>query len=323
MEMEFKDNSRRRTLVLVVGVLLALGAGAAAFMLSSQGGEEAALDIPTANVVVATELLDAREAIPRQLLTLLAVPVDASNEAAFRDPTLVQDRIAAIPILPNQPITPNMLTTATGLGSVKILEPNETIAPDSPAFRAVSLTVPAERAVGGLIAPGDRVDVLATLTFPVSGTTDADGLPLTNEDGEPISFTSGPSTKPMWLDVRVLSRSEGSDIYVLRMDMQQAEEVSLAQVAGAQFSFVLRPELDTRELDRSFYGETVDRVLSRYNYAIPETIQGADYPQPEAFPSPFPAEPYVELAPSPSPEPDDALIDIPIDSELETPEPDA
>ena len=43
MEMEFKDSSRRRTLVLTVGVLLALVAGAGVFYLSSQDYRKFAL----------------------------------------------------------------------------------------------------------------------------------------------------------------------------------------------------------------------------------------------------------------------------------------
>ena len=79
MEMEFKDNSRRRTLVLVVGVLLALGAGAAAFMLSSQGQEEPETVFPTREVVVASEFIPERETIQLNMLTTREVPLDAAS----------------------------------------------------------------------------------------------------------------------------------------------------------------------------------------------------------------------------------------------------
>jgi len=318
MEMEFKDNSRRRTLVLVVGVLLALGAGAAAFMLSSQGTDEPVDTIPVQDVVVAALPIGARDTIAPNQITLRPVPRDATNEQAFTDPTLVVNQIAAIPILPNQPITPNMLTSAVGVGQVDILDADETVAPDSPVWRAVSLVVPAERAVGGLIGDQQRIDVLATLPFPVNVPLDPEtGQPAVDpETGEPIAFTTGSSTKPMWLDVKVISRPEGNpDLYILRMDMQQAEEVALAQSLGAQFSLVLRPALDTRDLDRSAYGETQDRLLTRYNFPIPETIDGLTYPQPAAFPSPFPNEPYLDLTAPESPAPDDALIEIPLDTD--------
>ena len=315
MEMEFKDNSRRRTLVLVVGVLLALGAGAAAFMLSSQGTDEPAPTIPLRDVVVATGIIDARATIDATQVTTKSVPLDVTNDTAFNDTDLVVGKIAAIPIYENQPITPNMLAQATGVGQVDILDPDEVVEVDSPYWRAVSLTVPPERAVGGLIAVDQRVDVIGTMPFTVTPPVDPDtGEPLTAGDevnGEPFLYTSGSSTKPMWLDVKVIGRPEGNpELYILRMDLQQAEEVALAQSVGAQFARALRPAVDTRDVDRSFYGETQDRVMSRYNFAVPEIIDGVDYPQPEAYPSPFPAEEYLDLTAEPSPTPESALIEI-------------
>jgi Flp pilus assembly protein CpaB len=323
MEMEFKDNSRRRTLVLVVGVLLALGAGAAAFMLSSQGTDEPETVYPTKDIVVAAELIDARSTIGLNQLTTRAVPIDESNADAFTDRTLVANQIAAIPILINQPITPNMLTTSVGVGQVPILEPNETVSPDSPVLRAVSLSVPADRAAGGLVAASQRVDVLGTVDFPVVVPVDPlTGEPVVDpETGQPVAYIGGPSTKPMWLDVKVLAHPEGTDQYLLRMDMKQAEEVAAAQAAGTQFTLLMRPETDTRDVDRSAYGETTDRLLSRYNFPIPETIDGVEYPQPEAFPTPYPAEPYLTPAPLPSPSPEAGLIDIPVDTEFGSPLP--
>jgi len=321
MEMEFKDNSRRRTLVLVVGVLLALGAGAAAFMLSSQGTDEPTEAIPLRDVVVASSLINARDTIQQNQVTTRAVPLDATNETAFSSPLDVAGKIAAIPIYENQPITPNMLAQATGVGQIDILEPDATVAPDSPYLRAVSLTVPPERAVGGLVAVDQRVDVIATMPFvALNDLTDPEtGERLTDpETGEAVTFTSGSSTKPMWLDVAVIGRPEGNpELYILRMDLQQAEEVALAQNVGAQFSLVLRPAVDTRDVDRSSYGETQDRLMSRYNFAIPEIIDAFDYPQPAAFPSPFPAEPYLEFEPEPSPTPEGAPIEIPVDETVD------
>ena len=325
MEMEFKDNGRRRTMVLVIGVLLALGAGAAAFMLSSQNADAPAETIPTTDIVVAADLIDARQAIALTQLTLRRVPLDASNATAFTDPDLVAGKISAIAIVANQPITPNMLETATGFGQVAILEPNETVSPDSPVYRAVSLTVPAERAVGGLIGSGQRVDIIATATIDVAVPLDPEtGEPTENdpETGEPFAYVAGSSTKIMWLDVKILQKTEGSDVYVLRAELQTAEEIAHAQNQGAQFTMVLRPDIDTRDIDRSTYGETTDVLLTRYNFRVPQSIDGTTYEQPIAYPSPFPAEPYLEAA-SPSPSPEGTLIEIPVDVETESPAPEA
>lgn len=320
MEMEFKDSSRRRTLVLVVGVLLAIAAGAAAFMLSSQGGNEPdEILIPTKDVVVAAEALPARAAISATQVQLRGVPIDATNADAYLDVNEVVGRIPAISINANQIITPNMFVSDTDTGGVPILKPDETVAPDSPILRAVSITVPADRAVGGLIGAGQRVDLLAT--FPMAVTLPVD--PLTGqpaatsidpETGQPVTYTSGNSTKVMWLDTEILVRNQETapDVYILRVDLQTAEEIAHAQNQGAQFTMVLRPPTDTRDVDRSNYGETDDTILTRYNFRVPEVIDGVAYPQPIAFPSPFPAEPYLSPAPaSPAPSPDSAVITPP------------
>jgi Flp pilus assembly protein CpaB len=316
MEMEFKDNSRRRTLVLVVGVLLALAAGAAAFMLSSQGQEEPEAAFPTRDVVVAAEAIPARTTIESLQLAIRPVPVDDTTASAYTDRDEVTGQVSAIPILQFQPITPNMLAGAAS-GQVQILKADETVAPDSPILRAVSLTVPADRAVAGLVAVGQHVDLIATIPITVTGPVDPEtGEPLAvdPETGEPLTFVDGSTTKLMWLDVEILARETGSDVYIVRADLQTSEEIAHAQTQGAEFTMVLRPDEDTRDVDRSTYGETTDTLLTRYNFRVPEKIDGLEYGQPLAFPSPFPNEPYLSPAPEPSPSPESALIVAPTES---------
>lgn len=320
MEMEFKDNSRRRTLVLVVGVLLALGAGAAAFMLSNQTSDEPDFQFATRDVVVAAQPINARQTIETAMVSVRPVPLDDSNATALTDTDLVVGRVAAIPITQFQPITATMLATSTGVGQIDILDPNETVAPDSPILRAVSLTVPPDRAVGGLVGDGQRVDLIATFPIAVSFPLDPEtgqSLATDPETGDLLPYVAGSSTKLMWLDVKVISHPIDTDQYILRMDLQTAEEVAHAQNQGAQFTMVLRPAVDTRDIDRSDYGETTDTLLTRYNFRVPENIDGETYPQPIVFPSPFPNEPYLSPAPveAPSPSPVPAQVDI-----SETPE---
>jgi Flp pilus assembly protein CpaB len=316
MEMEFKDSSRRRTLVLVIGVLLALAAGAAAFMLSSQGQKEPEAAFPTREVVVAAQPITARHIIEALDVVLRTVPIDDTTAEAYTDPNVLVNQVTAIPILQFQPITPNMLAGAES-GQVAILKADETIAPDSPYLRAVSLTVPADRAVAGLVAVGQHVDLIATLPIAVTGPVDpttGEPLAIDPETGQPLPFVEGSTTKVMWLDVEILSRDPTSDVYIVRADLQTSEEIAHAQTQGAEFTMVLRPDEDTRDVDRSTYGETTDTLLTRYNFRIPEKIDGLAYPQPVAFPSPFPNEPYLSPAPEPSPSPESALIVAPTES---------
>ena len=319
MEMEFRDNSRRRSLVLVVGVLLAIVAGAAAFALSSQNSDEPVTVFPTRDIVVAANQITARQPIDALDLTVRTVPIDDTNQTAFTSTNAVVNQIAAIDILPFQPITPNMLASGSSIGAINILKPTETVNPFSPVLRAVSLTVPPDRAVGGLVSEGQRVDLIATVPITVNVPVDPEtgAVGINPETGQPFNYVAGSSTKLMWLDVEIIKRIPDSADYVFRMDLQTAEEVAHAQNQGAAFTMVLRPDEDTRDIDRSSYGETTDRLITRYNFAIPESINGVGYPQPIAFPSPFPAEPYLSPPPpslEPSPSPESALIEIPLES---------
>ena len=303
MEMEFKDSSRRRTLGLIVGVLLALAAGAGVFFLASQGGREDETPFLTRDVVVAAVDIPARQTIDATQLVLRTVPADASNASAFENTGQVVGQVAAVTILQFQPITPNLLASGTSIGDVNILKPTETISPLSPILRAISLSIPPERAVGGLIAVGQRVDLIATIPISVVGAIDEEtGLTVDPETGDLLPYQSGTTTKLAWLDVELIqSTTEG--LYVFRVDLHQAEEIAHAQTEGAQFTMVLRPDGDNREIDRSPYGETTDRILTQYNFPFPEFIEGAAYPQPSPFPTPFPAEAYLSPPPSPSPSP--------------------
>ena len=318
MEMEFKDSSRRRTLVLVVGVLLAIAAGAAAFMLSSQGTDQPEEAFPTREVVVAAQPINARDTIEALEVVLRPVVMDETTANAFDQREQVVGQVAAIPILQYQPITPNMLATGAGGGAVQILKANETVAPDSAVLRAVSLTVPAERAVGGLVGEGEHVDVVATIEFQVEPPVDpTTGQPLVNdpETGQPILFQTGFSTKTMWTDLEILKHAVDTEVYVVRADLQTSEEIAHAQTQGAEFTMVLRPPEDTRDIDRSSYGETSDTLITRYNFRVPEKIDGAEYPQPTYFPSPFPNEAYLSPAPLlPSPSPESVPSGIPAES---------
>ncbi len=170
MEMEYRDPSRRGKFIVILGVVLALAAGGAAFFLINQAQQQAGQSgLKTVSVVVAARPIPARKPVEADDLTVRQVPLDPTNSDAIivKQPDQVIGRVLAVSVLQDQMITLNMLaSTATG-GQFSILEPGETIAPDSEAWRAVSLTVPDDRAVGGLLQPGMTVDVFTSATVNV------------------------------------------------------------------------------------------------------------------------------------------------------------
>ncbi|HSS36741.1 MAG TPA: Flp pilus assembly protein CpaB [Patescibacteria group bacterium] len=285
MEMEFNDNRSRGRFVIVMGLILAVIAGGAAFFLISQAQQQAARSGATATIVVAIRQIPARKPIEASDIAVREVPIDPTNaQGVFADPTKVIGLVPGVTILEGQPVYANFLASQAQGGQFSILGPGETIAPDSEAWRAVSLTVPDDRAVGGLVRPGDTVDVFVTTTVSVPEALAEAGRYVTDK-----------STKITYQDLIVLAKAQ--TFYVMKVPAALAEEISHLQASGAAaFSLALRPPTDDRRVDASRLGETTNLIIQRYGLPIPVPFPGG--PGVPATPRPSPSS-----TPRPSPEP--------------------
>ena len=149
MEMEYKDPSRRGRWIVVIGVILALGAGGAAFFLINQAQQQAGqAGLQKVAVVVAAQTIPARKIIEATDVTVREVPIDDTNAQGIAStPDKVIGRVPAVAILQGQMILTNLLASSTEGGQFSVLGPEETIGDESPDWRAVSMTVPDDRAV--------------------------------------------------------------------------------------------------------------------------------------------------------------------------------
>jgi len=289
MEMEYRDPSKRGRWIVLLGVVLAVVAGGAAFYLINNAQQQAGQSgLKVTPAVVAARAIPARKPIEADDVMLRTnVPVDDTNaEGLITDPSQVIGRILAVDVRAGQLVTTNLLASSTAGGQFSILGPDETIAPDSEAWRAISITVPDERAVGGMLGPNMTVDVIMTAFVNVPQSVLDQGVYYTDQ-----------STKVTYQDMLILAR-QGST-YIVKATLPVAEEISHLQAAGnAQFSFALRPEADTRILDVSALGATTNRIIERYGLPIPETYPAGSGPI--ATPPPIPA---ITPPPSPSAEP--------------------
>jgi Flp pilus assembly protein CpaB len=302
MEMEYKDPSRRGRWIVLLGVVLAIAAGAAAFYTLNNAQQQAGTSgLKTIKAYVAKQAIPAKKLIADADLALREdIPLDATNAGAIADKAQLIGHMVAIDIPVGQVITPNMLSSGTAGLSFQILKPDETVAPDSEAWRAVSITVPDDRAVGGVLAAGMHVDIFlsAEVTVPeiaaVPATPDATpvaGISLLS------NYESGTSTKITYQDVTVLSRA--GSFYILKVPLLVAEEISHLQDKGATpFSLALRPDQDKRVLDVSGFGATTNRIVQRYGILIPQPYPTLNGPKPSIPPIPA-------LTPPPSGEPAD------------------
>ena len=297
MEMEYKDPSRRGRWIVVIGVFLAIAAGGAAFFLINQAQQEAGqAGLQKVTVVVAAQTIPARKIIEATDVTVHEVPLDETNaQGIVSTVDKVIGRVAAVTILQNQMVLTNLLASSSEGGQFSVLGPDETVTADSIPWRAVSVTVPDDRAVGGLLTPNQTVDVFVTATVNVL-TNSADGLP---KEG----WYTDRSTKLSYQDMLILAKS--GTFYVLKAPLDVAEEISHLQASGAAaFSLALRPEVDTRQVDVSSLGTTTNQVIIRYGLPIPIAYPPVSGPIPRPAPTPTPQPsptPGASAAPGASP----------------------
>jgi Flp pilus assembly protein CpaB len=273
VELEYSDrNSRRSKVYIAVGVFVALLVAATVFIalqasgLTDQGGVE------MRQVVVAAGEIPGRKAIEEADVVMRNVPVDPISETAFGSLDEALGRIVAVPVMPGQLITPNLLASTDQGATFSILPPGQEFTESMPDLRAVSMTVPDDRAVGGTLQPGQPVDLIATL-----GVAPSSEEPATDEgeDGEEPApadgpqRVAGPSTKTTLQQLDILVRN--GSLYILRTDLATAEKITQLQAAGAQFTFVLRADEDERVAETE--GSTLDRLLEEFGFPVPEEAE--------------------------------------------------
>jgi Flp pilus assembly protein CpaB len=299
MDPEFRDDSGRRgKAIIAIGLVLAIVAGGAAFYIVNQASEKAGqATLQTVPAVVAIRAIPARQAIVAEDLEVRQEPLDPTNaNGVVTDPATLVGRLPAVTILQGQLVTQNMLASAQAGDEFSILEPNETVAPDSEAWRAVSITISDDLAVGGILKAGQTVDVFATAVINVPPDIAANGR-----------YTSDRATKIIYQNVLLLAR-KGS-FYIIKAPIAMAEELAHLQAVGVvTMSMVLRPDIDQRPVDATALGETTSRILQRYGFPVPETYPRGNQPLPTlppvSSPTPFPSPtPSPSAAPSASPSP--------------------
>ena len=297
MEMEYKDPSRRGRWIVVVGVILAIAAGGAAFYVINQAQQQAGqAGLQKVTVVVAAETIAARKIIEAADVTVREVPLDDTNaQGIVSTVDKVVGRVAAVTILQGQMVMTNLLASSSEGGQFSVLGPDETPSPDGMPWRAISVTVPDDRAVGGLLQPNQTVDVFVTATVNVLTDSSA-GLP---KEG----WYTDKSTKLSYQDMVILAKS--NTFYILKAPLDVAEEISHLQASGsAAFSLALRPDVDTRIVDASIFGTTTNKVIVRYGLPIPVAFPPVSGPVPTPRPTPVPtAEPSSGASASPSASP--------------------
>jgi len=261
VELEYSDrNSKRSKLYIGAGLLIAILVGGMVFVALQASGLNATPAAELRQVVVAARDIPSRKPIEEGDLVMRTVPADATNESAFTRIDEVLGRVSGVPISTGQLLTRNVLASNTTGQAFAILEPGQEFDPTGPDLRAVSVSVPDERAVAGTLVPGQRVDLIVTMAInPEVGQT------AEQAQNTQAQYIPGPSTKVTLQTLTILARNGG--LYILRTDLATAEKIAELTAAGGQFTLVLRPDEDGRTADTR--GSTIDTLIDEFGFPVP------------------------------------------------------
>ena len=258
-----QDGSRRRArLILIVGVALALVAGVGTFVYASGAKSDQPVAVPTVAVLVAAREIPAKTTLTTADVKLQEFNLDAKPAAAMSDASEALGKITVQSISVGEPILPSKFSDPKLPGFVVM--PASFIGADgapvvnSPNFRAMSITVPDQYAVGGTVLAGDIVDMVFTLQFD----------PQTKLQRPTPQQVTDFSAKIILERVPILARLAAT--YTVRVDALTAERLAYIQASGGQLSFLLRSPKDERAAGTT--GTAFGGVYNAFRLAIPERV---------------------------------------------------
>jgi Flp pilus assembly protein CpaB len=269
-----EDRSKRRArLILIVGFLLALLAAVGTFLVASGGQQAAPTAVPTTDVLVAARDIAPKTQIAAADLKVVKVNSDAVPVAALKaeEQADVVGKVVTVPIQTGEFIL-NGKFAATGAATFTVFPPNVSagaggaLPPGTPNYRAMSITVPDQFAVGGAIQVGDLVDIMYTLNFdPNKYFTVQQGIaPGSAQDTRTIDF----SAKIILERVPIIARTLA--VYTIRTDSTTAERLAYLQAVGAQIQILLRAPTDDRAARTE--GATFAPVYRTFLFPVPARI---------------------------------------------------
>lgn len=283
------DPRRRARLILIVGVLLALITFGVTFTIVS-GAQSAApvAAAPTVSIVVAARDIPARTAITAADLKLAKMDPTVAPPASIKDPKDVIGKILVQQVYIGEPIIAAKFAPTDR--AFTVFPPGVEVQPGSPSYRIMTISVPDNAAVGGIIVPGDNVDVMYVFQFDpcskllIGGTGATAGTQCAQTSGPTASgaptqpqgstttpqskITSDTVAKVILGPIQILARA--ASVYTIRVDAPLAERLAYIQSAGGTLQFLLRAPTDDRAANTT--GATFSTVYQQFKFPIPERV---------------------------------------------------
>lgn len=228
------SKSTRALIQIGIALVLAVGAGALIFMWTSKVTQQrpvAEVKQTTVPVVVAKVDLKRGLKIKEDMLQIREFTPDSKPSGAFSKLEALEGRVLSVDVGGNEAVTVSKLAdpSVMGGGVSALIEPGK---------RAMAVKGNAVMGLAGFVRPGDRVDVIVSLT---------------------IGQNRNPVTKLVLERVKVLAtgteltapdedgKTASVDVYTLELTPEESERLALASTQGT-LNFALRNEQDTEKV---------------------------------------------------------------------------
>jgi len=269
----------RGCLWLTAGLVVAVLAGAVAFITlqraTAQRAGEDVLSGPQVPVVVAARAIEVRSPLTAEDLELKELPVEAAPEGAVRELEEAVGKITLVDLYPGEVILAQRLVdpnVITGDGRLALVVAEDEVLMAFPAQDLMSRV--------GVLKPGDHVDLLFSLDFPVNRGTEVS--PAAGETAEGEAAGAGQeeeqATFNLLQNVTIAAIVTGqtptggeagaAEAILLTVSPQDALLLKYAKDAGGIVDIVLRAP----GTERPFSTEPVDVDYMIHRYRIPTEI---------------------------------------------------
>ncbi len=240
------SKSSRAVIQISIALVLALGAGVLMFKWSSSVSKQK----PVAQVASTTPVVVAKMDINRgaklmpDMLEIREFTKDSCPTGAFPDIKAVEGRVLNVALSQNEAVTDRKLADKSLLGGgvSALIEPGK---------RAMSVKGNEVMGLAGFVRPGDRVDVLVSMTV--------------GKDEDPVAKLVLERVKVIATGTELTPSGEGQtasvDVYTLELTPEESERMALAATQGT-LHFALRNELDSETVLTT--GATVRSALASY-----------------------------------------------------------
>lgn len=219
----------------MLGALLALlvGGGAYVYLSGSQSGSGTAKTVP---VVVAAADIPVRTRVEAAQLVVKQIPADLALPQAIRSVDAAVGRFVLAPVrVGEQVLAPDLGDAPNGSSLAQLIPAGK---------RAISFGVSDAIAAGGLIAPGDRIDVVGVFKDEKAAAMVASNVEVLAVSTALIGSESAPKSEKATPNTSV---TQVSATVTVAADVDVAQRIAMADELGALRVAVRRPSDNTAD----------------------------------------------------------------------------